>query len=268
MNIVKLIQGSPQWHEHRANYRNASETAAVMGESPWLTPYGLWELRTGRRQSQANVAMTRGTALEPRARDCYERLTGTVMQPLVLVDGLYSASLDGMSFDGSLAVEIKCPLRGTASSLWQAVSTGEVPTHYRWQIQHQLMVSAAQEAHLFVYDADSDSGLVQVVQPDPECWVTLRQAWDAFMVHVESDTPPALTERDRVERTDEAWQQAALRYVELKRAADSANEQANEAKADLVKLAQHPSETGSGVTVTRFWRQGSVDYAYSGERDR
>jgi len=27
-----------------------------------------------------------------------------------------------------------------------------------------------------------------------------------------------------------------------------------------VGLAQHPSESGYGVTVTRFWKQGGVDY--------
>ena len=37
--IVKLAQGSPEWHAHRAQCRNASETAIVMGESPWQTPY-------------------------------------------------------------------------------------------------------------------------------------------------------------------------------------------------------------------------------------
>lgn len=41
--------------------------------------------------------MRRGTALEPKARQAYEEHTGLVMQPLVLQDGLYSASLDGMS---------------------------------------------------------------------------------------------------------------------------------------------------------------------------
>ncbi|MBK7955349.1 MAG: YqaJ viral recombinase family protein [Candidatus Accumulibacter sp.] len=53
----------------------------------------LWELRTGRRQPEVNAAMARGTALEPQARAAYEALTGHVMQPLVLVDGAYSASL-------------------------------------------------------------------------------------------------------------------------------------------------------------------------------
>ena len=70
--IVKLVQGSPEWHAHRAQYRNASETAIVMGESPWQTPYQLWELRTGRRQPEVNAAMARGTALEPQARAAYE----------------------------------------------------------------------------------------------------------------------------------------------------------------------------------------------------
>ena len=33
--IVKLVQGSPEWHEHRLHHRNASETPAVLGVSPW-----------------------------------------------------------------------------------------------------------------------------------------------------------------------------------------------------------------------------------------
>ena len=46
--IVKLVQGSPEWHEHRRNHRNASETPAVLGVSPWTTPFQLWQIKTGR----------------------------------------------------------------------------------------------------------------------------------------------------------------------------------------------------------------------------
>lgn len=260
MNIVKLIQGSPEWHAHRAKYRNASETAAVMGVSPWLTPFALWELRTGRRQPEVNAAMARGTALEPRARDHYERLTGAVMQPLVLVDGEYSASLDGMSFDGSLAVEIKIPFKGKASTLWRQVESGEVPEHYGWQIEHQLMVCGAKSAHLFIFDADSDSGLIHEVKPQPERWEAMRAAWDTFMDHVLKDTPLALTDRDKVQRTDEAWSRAAGEYVVRKREAEVAAERLDSAKAALIELSQAPSEAGFGVTVTRYWKTGSVNY--------
>ena len=29
--ILKLVQGTPEWLEHRRKYRNASETPAVVG---------------------------------------------------------------------------------------------------------------------------------------------------------------------------------------------------------------------------------------------
>lgn len=256
--IVKLVQGSPEWHAHRAQYRNASETAIVMGESPWMTPYQLWEIRTGRKVQEANAAMARGTALEPQARSAYEALTGQVMQPLVLVEGDYSASLDGLTFDGELLLEIKCPVKGKASSLWQQVAQGEIPAHYRWQLEHQFLVSKAAKGHLYVFDGEE--GLMLEVTPSPERWQAIHEAWDAFMHCLETDTPPPLTERDKVVRQDAAWQAAAEAYLSLKAQADQVAEWLDKAKAALVELSTHPSETGYGVTVTRFWKQGAVDY--------
>jgi putative phage-type endonuclease len=256
--VMKLVQGTPEWHAHRARYRNASETAAVLGASPWLTPYQLWLQRTGRVQQVVTAAMGHGTRLEPEARAAYEALTGTVMQPLVLVEGDYSASLDGMSFDGSLIVEIKCPFKGRQSSLWQSVEAGAVPEYYGWQVEHQLMVSGAAQAHLYVFDGTK--GHLTEIAPRPERWQAIREAWDAFMGCIETDTPPPLTERDKVVRADTAWRDAAEVYLDLKRETDRLAGLLDEAKAKLVGLAQHPSESGAGVTVTRFWKQGAVDY--------
>jgi putative phage-type endonuclease len=256
--IIKLVQGTPEWHAHRANYRNASETAAVMGASPWQTPYQLWALRTGRARQVVTPAMARGTALEPQARLAYEALTGNVMQPLVLVEGDYSASLDGLTFDGSLIVEIKCPVKGTDSVLWKTVAGGEVPEYYGWQIEHQLMVSGAALAHLYVFDGSE--GLLREVAPQPERWQAIQAAWDTFMRCIETDTPPELTERDKVIRKDSTWQAAAEVYLDLKRQAEALGALVDEAKEKLVGLASHPSESGAGVTVTRFWKQGNVDY--------
>ena len=116
--IIQLKQGSAEWLAYRLTMRNASETAAVLGVSPWSTPYQLWLLKTGRRQQTVTPAMQHGTNLESAARAAYEEQTGTIMQPLVLQDGAYSASLDGMTLEGDLIVEIKCPVRGQDSALW------------------------------------------------------------------------------------------------------------------------------------------------------
>jgi YqaJ-like viral recombinase domain len=77
------------------------------------------------------------------------------MQPLVLVDGDYSASLGGLTLAGDRVLEIKCPFRGRDSALWKSVQEGKLPEHYRWQVQHQLMVDRAEVADVFVFDGDT-----------------------------------------------------------------------------------------------------------------
>ena len=202
--------------------------------------------------------MRHGTALEPKARAAYEEKTGLVMQPLVLTDGDYSASLDGVTLEGDLIVEIKCPYKGQASALWQGVSTGEVPEHYRVQVQHQLMVSGAVMAHLWVFDGTE--GLLVEIGRDEATMEAIRAAWDVFQRYLDTDTPPPLTERDTVDRTDPVWKLAAGLYLVAKKKADEVATELETLRERLVALASHTSETGFGVTVTRYFKQGSVDY--------
>ncbi|GAA4414667.1 lambda-exonuclease family protein [Quisquiliibacterium transsilvanicum] len=255
--IVKLLQGSPEWHAHRLAHRNASETPAVLGLSPYTTPLQLWQQRTGRVTVETTAAMAHGTATEPEARAMYETLTGNVMQPLVLVDGEYSASLDGITLDGDVIVEIKCP-KSKTSSLLQEARAGRVPVHVYWQMQHQLLVSGARLAHLYVFDGKTGILIEQAAEPD--CWETIRQGWEAFMAHVRDDTPPPLSERDVVLRTDPEWETAAREYMALKSAAEAVAGELEAAKQRLVALTTHTSEQGFGVTVSRYLKTGSVDY--------
>lgn len=257
--IIDLPQGSQAWLDYRLTMRNASETAAVLGVSPWCTPYQLWLLKTGRAQTKANAAMLRGTGLEPAARLAYELETGTIVQPLVLQDGLYSASLDGMTLEGDLIVEIKCPYKGQASTLWNDVVAGHVPDHYAAQVQHQLMVSGAQMAHLYVFDGTQ--GLLRPIEPIDHAVQRIRDGRDQFQVHLDTDTPPPLTDADTVLRDDLDWTQAAHAFSQAKHAADQADEAVTKARGALVALARHPKEQGAGVSVTRFWKAGNVAYA-------
>lgn len=258
MNIVQLTQGSIEWLAYRLAKRNASESAAVMGVSPWTTPYQQWLAKTGRATTKVTPAMQRGTDLEPAARSVYEAQTGLVMQPLVLEDGAYSASLDGMTLTGDLILEIKVPFRGTRSDLWADVSAGKVPENYMVQIQHQLMVSGAEIAHLWVYDGNV--GILHEIVRDMAAMHVIRAAWDGFQQYLDGDTPPPLSEADTVVRSDSAWSAAAEAYTAAKRAAEEHAERLDAAKAALVALAAHPRESGGGVSVTRFWKAGNVDY--------
>ena len=256
--IVQLVQGSQEWLDYRLKMRNASETAAMLGVSPWMSPYQLWLLKTGRATTKTTAAMQHGTDMEPAARAAYEAQTGKVMQPLVLQDGAYSASLDGMDLDGQLIVEIKCPYKGPSSVLWNEAMVGEVPAHYELQVQHQLMVSGAALAHLWVFDGTQ--GLLLPIERHEGAMDRIRTGWDLFQQFVESDTPVPLTDADTVLREDTAWTAAAQAFSEAKRATDAADAALAKARDELVALAQHPREQGSGVSVTRYWKAGSVDY--------
>ena len=257
--ILQLEQGTAAWHDHRRAHRNASEAATVLGVSPWQTAYQLWQIKTGRAVPEPpNSAMAWGTRMEPQARAAYEERTGFVMEPLVLVDGEYSASLDGLTLDGKLLLEVKCPAKGKASALWQAVAAGEIPLHYQYQLQHQLLVSRAELAHLFVWTED-DAILLEHA-PDPDSFTILRDGWDAFMKCVASDTPPALTDADTVVRTDEPWAEAARQYIALSAQADEVGNRLVEAKKRLLAITRHSSERGAGVAVSTYWKTGVVDY--------
>lgn len=256
--FVQLPQGSPEWLAYRQSRFNASESAAVLGLSPWQTPYQLWLQKTGRAANKPNAAMLRGTELEPVARAAYEDQTELVMQPVVLEAGRFSASLDGMTLDGDLILEIKCPLRGTRSDLWQDVAVGAVPEHYVMQVQHQLMVSGAQTAHLWVYDGSG--GLLHEIARDEACMARIQAGWEAFAVQLDTDTPPPLTDADTVQRLDAEWARSAMAFAEAKAAADQATERLEAARQALLSLVKHPKESGAGVSVTRYWRQGNVDY--------
>ena len=258
--VALLKQGSAEWHAHRQQFRNASETAAVMGLSPWMTPRQLWQLKTGRVEPKpATPPMKHGTLMEPKARDAYEVKTGHIMQPLVMVDGDYSASLDGITLDGDLIVEIKCPYKGQASELWQSAEVGEVPEMYRVQIQHQLMVSGAALADFWVFDGET--GILIAVERDEVCQQRIRRAWEEFQNYLDTDKPPPMTEFDVEVREDQTWLDAAACYIKAKAESDSAVLALEQAKQSLFGLASnHPTIKGGGVTVSRYWKGGNVDY--------
>lgn len=88
----------------------------------------------------------------------------------------------------------------------------------------------------------------------------IRDAWDAFQVYLDEDRPPPLVDSDTVLRKDLVWTEAAQAYVLAKAAAQVADEGLDRAKGALVALAKHPREQGAGVSVTRFWKSGAVDY--------
>jgi len=120
------------------------------------------------------------------------------------------------------------------------------------------MVSGAELAHLYVFDGTE--GRLLVVRPEPSEWERIRTEWAVFAKHLTTDKAPPISERDTLLRGDAEWAQRAAAYAAAKKLADDAASALEAARAALVGLTQHSSESGAGVTVTRYWKAGNVDY--------
>lgn len=255
------IQGSEAWLEYRRTRGGASELPALMGCSPWAPRNAaeLFDFKTGRRERYTNAAMRHGTTHESTARDWAEAQLQDAFEPQVLEAGRIIASLDGINLDGTAILELKCPPKGKASKAWKQVAQhGQPDRHYWWQVQQQLYVSGAQTAYFVVYDVTEASGIVATVAPDPQAFEALTAAWEAFFRYFDADERPP-EERPRTRR-DKAWMTAVEAYREAKQRLEAAKAEEVEARKALEALADGQSCRGGGISLTRYWSQGRIDY--------
>lgn len=179
MIIHKLTQGTPEWHEHRAKYFNASDAPAMLGCSPYKTREQLlFEKFTGLTPEITAFnqrIFDEGHRFEALARPLAEEIIGDDLQPLVISEGEFSASLDGQGFG--------CPINWENKTLNQDIKTaferGEIPKYIRVQVEQQMRIDTACEKTLITaVKFDTDGDLVEMMHQ----WYTRDDAlWNEII---------------------------------------------------------------------------------------
>ena len=255
-----LTQGTPEWHLWRREGIGASESAAVMGLSPWSTPFKVWEDKTGRAPAfEGNMATQRGNELEGKARALYEMLTMTDMTPACAAHPKYSfmrASFDGVSEDGKKILEIKVPGKETH----EAAKAGEIPIYYQTQIQHQLMVSGAESCDFFSYNEKDDSSGMITVLPDLEMQASILRECQFFWNHyvLKDVAPPLMPSDTKVMDGDPKIEELCQRLIELKPQLSKNAEDA--IKHLIIYHGGHPRVRCGRVLVTTVERGGEFSF--------
>jgi len=258
--IERLHQNTPEWLSWRLQGIGASDAPVIMGETPFKTPRTLWSIKTGRGQEgQAGPAARRGRQLEAFARRAYERRTGIQVEPLCLVHQEFEwmrASLDGLSFDGSTLVEIKCPLNLRDRT---SAQEGRVPLQYQAQLQHQLEVSGAERGHYWSFYGNE--GVLVEVLPDKEYARRLIDTEAAFWQLVKEDRWPEVEGEELDLSADPNWRAAALRYREVRIKLQQAEYEEQQLRIRLKSMSTASRTYGCGVEVLKSSRRGAVDYS-------
>ncbi len=254
--MIALSQNSPEWLEFRKTKIGASDAPIIMEVSPWKTPYQLWEEKIGLKENVVNYAM-RGTLMEDEARQSFEQQIGMSMFPMVKVHPEKDwaiASLDGIDIEEKLIVEIKCPGKEDHMTAMK----GEVPEKYYPQLQHQLFVTGLDMVYYFSYTPTS-SKILEVKREDyyiREMVAKSKKFHDCVM----NFTPPELTERDYVERSDKEWEALSSSYLNVQEKIKALEEEEKSIRENLISIASSSNSIGYGIKLSKIIRKGSVDY--------
>ncbi len=256
---MHLRQGTPEWLAMRQSHIGASDAPIIMEESPWKTPYQLWEEKLGLApQSLISQRMQRGLDLEDQARQKLEMMTGLFLLPEVRFHSEHKymmASLDGIDPSGKHIAEIKC-----AGEKDHAIALGgNIPEKYMPQVQHQLEVCQLEVALYFSYDGSE--GVIVKVFRDNEYIKKMIMKEQEFWECVQSFQAPELSLRDYESKNDSVWLNTALKWRQTNSQLKMLEEQEKTMRQALIDMAQGKSSIGAGLKLTKSLCRGNVDYS-------
>lgn len=199
MQIVSLVQGSAQWHAHRAKHFNASGAPSMMGCSSYKSRSELIkELATG-LAGEVDAATQRrfddGHRFEALARPLAEEIIGEDLSPCVGVKGKYSASFDGLTFMNDQAFEHKTLNKALREAMFEGCTGADLPMQYRVQMEQQAMVSGCERILFMASEWTGDGQLVEMrhcwYEPDAELRAQIIAGWEQLEKDVAAYDPAA-----------------------------------------------------------------------------
>lgn len=185
--------GSPEWRK----LVTASKVAAILGLSPWESPFSLWcDMKGLTPPVMTTDAMRRGNYLEPAIlawfRDRHGLMAGEFFREQVWVEfeDWAGATVDAeFTADAPVIVEAK----STASfEQWGDEGTDQIPTHYLTQVLFQLEITGAARCYVPVFGGHRLEFREYVVQRDEQTQAEIMSACRRFYESLASDEAPDL----------------------------------------------------------------------------
>lgn len=166
--VPRIEVGDPEW----LRVMSASKIAAVVGLSPWESPFSLYHRMTGQVSDNGNDATRRGHYLEPAIAAWFadqhpDRIVETTGTWIHHQRPTQAATPDRLVTDQDGNVELlECKSSAIAED-WGAAGTDEIPVYYRGQVIWQLDTLGLKRCHVavllpflefrsFVVDYDAD----------------------------------------------------------------------------------------------------------------
>lgn len=197
--LPTLPTGSPEWHEQRRHRIGGSEIAAVLGLSPWESPFSLWHRKAGNvppPDLDGEPVVHWGHMLEPVVRDEWMvRHRGThYVRPelgLTVADGVAIASPDAVVSRRGRGYSLDREVLEVKTSAYADKWIDGPPVHYLAQVQWYMGALALPRAHFAVLIGGSDFREYSV-DFDPDDYAYMRTAATGFVESIAAGQAPPI----------------------------------------------------------------------------
>lgn len=191
------------WLAWRREGIGASDVAAALGVSPWLSPLGLYLRKVGDvPEDEPNEAMQLGSDLEDFVSDQFTKRTGLHVAGAQTwcihpEHGFARCTVDGF------VVESAASTVADALGVFETKTTGnlrrfmgdDLPLHVELQVQWQMFVTGHEHAWVCAFGGGDRLGLaVREVERDDVALQQIVERVAAFWQRVEQRNPPEPTE--------------------------------------------------------------------------
>lgn len=199
-DVLTAETNREEWLAARRKGIGASEIAAVLGISPWQSPFSLYWAKVNGWDYEPSAEMEWGTRLESAIAIKYannhpdvdvwgsELVQGDPPWMLATPDRVLRMYVDGRLMPPHAVVELK-----TAHSAdgWGEPGTDEVPVYYRAQVLWQLAVLDVAWGDIAVLIGGSDYREYTVLR-DAKDIAVMVEAGRRFMRRIETGDPPPI----------------------------------------------------------------------------
>lgn len=211
LSPAEAVPSNPQWHKLRREGVSASEIAAVLGISPWESPFSLYWRKVNGWDGDDNAEMRAGRYAEDAIADWYADEADPNETLTIERAGLYASSerpwqlatpdrlisIDELSPRLVALLECKYVIGGRHE--WGEPETDEVPVHYRAQCLWQLDVMGVDEVHLAAWHGAELR--IYIVRRDERDLRIMRAAGEQFMHRMAVGDVPDIDEHTATLRT-------------------------------------------------------------------
>jgi putative phage-type endonuclease len=196
-----------EWLAWRREGIGASDVPAILGLSPWASPWSVWANKVGLLPDEESTAIQeRGQMLELAIGPWFEKRTGLkiVGQQERCVHPewpIARCTLDGLVYDGGRYEQPlqEIDLHGGVEMKASQRSWRGIPEHYQAQAQWQMYVRGLQRVW-FAVITNFDLDIFELLRDEDDINYMVERVRDFHERHILTGEPPATDDHEATER--------------------------------------------------------------------